>query len=715
MLKVARVFEAYLDEMNMITVLLPKSYGGAQQFYLKHGEEEWPLEIFNTIELPQFMKYECRVQAYLELGKSYIVKNERNDETDLQIGAVIRTKEFDEAYYYDGDDLGVTYTPEQSIFKLWAPSASLAKVRIYEKNGQYTDYAMERGQNGVWSAILPGDKERALYRYLVCVNLVWREGVDPYAKAVSVNGRYGVVIDIAKTRVQNPVSLPPFLHFTDAIIYEAHIRDLTIHPESGVVHKGKYLGLTETDTRGPGGTATGLAYLKELGITHLELLPFNDFEGVNETAPLESYNWGYNPSHYNTPEGSYAMNPENPYSRISELKRMIQVLHENGLRVIMDVVYNHVYLLESSSFERLVPGYYFRYDANGMPSNGTGVGNDIASERKMVRKFIVDSVLFWLREYNVDGFRFDLMGVLDYETMNTIRREVDKVNPNVLLLGEGWDLNTTLESEKKAALFNASKMPRIAQFNDRFRDQIKGGTFDIYHRGYALGGAVNIEEIKRLIAGSIPFEAHEHSLFVEPNQTINYVESHDNSTLWDKLLESNKEENEEIRKRRHRLATTITLLSQGIPFIHAGQEFFRTKQRIENSYNAPDDINQIDWKRKVDNIETVEYIKNIIAIRKSHGAFRLPSASLIRKHMRFLSAAWSVIVYHLHDVGEFGRWKELIVIFNSDNRRESVRLPYKGEWHILADCNSASPEPLSVFNGEVFLAEPISAYVLAKL
>ncbi len=717
MLKVDRTFEAYLDKMDSITILLPRTYrsGVSRRFFLRRGSEQWELQIVNQVYLAHFVKYECKVKTYIEIGAAYMVIDEHNTETDLQIGAVIRTKEFDDAYYYKGDDLGVTYSKEKSTFKVWAPSALKVKVRIYDTELNHTEYDMERLQNGVWFHMLTGDYEGKLYTFLVCVNLVWREAVDPYAKAVSANGEYGVVIDLTKVQTESHVSLPPFSHFTDAIIYEAHIRDLTVHPKSGVNNKGKYLGLTEEHTVGPGGTVTGLSYLKELGITHLELLPFNDFAGVDELEPSKSYNWGYNPLHFNAPEGSYSTNPEDPYSRIRELKSMIQSLHKNGIRVVMDVVYNHVYIHELSSFEKIVPGYYFRHDADGMPSNGTGVGNDIASERKMVRKFIVDSVLYWIREYKIDGLRFDLMGIFDYETMNLIRREADEIDTGILIIGEGWELNTPLPREQKASIYNAAKMPRIAHFNDRFRDIVKGSTFHAHDKGYALGNAVYHEEVKRLLGGSIPFRVQESSLFLEPNQTVNYVESHDNYTMWDKICISNGEESEEVRKRRHLLATAMVLLAQGIPFLHSGQEFYRTKQGTENSYNAPDEINRLDWERKQQNVQTVEYVKGLIALRKSHGAFRLPSAALIQKHMRFLPSYEKVVMYELHNVGSYGLWKKIAVIFNNDTQPQHVPLPENGKWELLADHEKASAEAFSFIEGEMMQVMPVSTYVLAKM
>ncbi|MBO9130879.1 type I pullulanase [Bacillus sp. 165] len=716
MLKVDRAFEAYLDKMDSITILLPRTYhsGVSHFFFLKRGNEQWELQIMNKVYLAHFIKYECKVKTFIEIGELYTIADERGSETDLQIGAVIRTKEFDDAYFYTGDDLGVTYKKEHSTFKVWAPSAAKVKVRLYEKNLSHQEFEMERMQNGVWSCTILQDCEGMLYTFLVCVNLVWREAVDPYAKSVSVNGEYGVVIDFSKVKAASHALPPRLSNFTDAVIYEAHIRDLTIDQSSGVCMKGKYLGLTEEHTAASDGMVTGLAYLKNLGITHLELLPFNDFAGVDELDPSKLYNWGYNPLHFNAPEGSYSTDPEDPYTRIRELKNMIQALHINGIHVVMDVVYNHVYIRELSSFEKIVPGYYFRHDANGMPSNGTGVGNDIASERRMVRKFIIDSVLYWIREYGIDGLRFDLMGILDYETMNAIRRAVDEIDTSILIIGEGWELNTPLPVDQKASLLNAAKMPRIAHFNDRFRDIIKGNTFHVYDKGYAFGNYAYHEEVKRLLAGSIPLKMQESSLFLEPNQTVNYVESHDNYTMWDKICISNKEETDEMRRRRHLLATSMVLLAQGIPFLHSGQEFYRTKNGIENSYNAPDDVNRLDWQRMRQYVQTVEYVKGLIALRKSHGAFRLPSAALIQKHMRFIDCN-NIMMCELNNIGEFGVWNKLVVLFNINIQQQQVFLPEKGEWQILANHEKAAAEAFSSIEGNTMLAMPVSSYVLGKL
>lgn len=712
-----RIFEAYLDELNSITVLLPKSYHGglSHSFTLCIHESCLDLDIINKIDIEDCVKYICTFTAIISIGDDYIVKDQYGSSTDLQVGAVIRTQAFDDFYAYEGNDLGVTYSAIESLFKVWAPSASSVKLKIF--CGTSADdiqlHVMAREHNGVWFASIPGDLEGHFYAYLVCVNKVWREAVDPYVNAVSINGEYGVIIDLKNT-YQSKTTLPAFSNPTDAIIYETHIRDFSIHPQSGIKQKGKYLGLTESGTLGPAGTSTGLSYLVELGITHIELLPINDYCGVNEMVETGEYNWGYNPLHFNVPEGSYATNPKEPYNRINELKSVIETFHQHGLRVIIDVVYNHVYIREDSAFEKIVPGYYFRHDEHGMPSNGTGVGNDIASERKMVRKFIVDSVLFWLKEYKVDGFRFDLMGILDIETMNTVRRAVDDVNPDVIILGEGWDLNTPLHYDKKAIIRNAQKMPRVAQFNDRFRDGIKGSTFNLYDRGYTLGNIHKDTEVKESIAGSVSFKKGYKGLFLEPTQTINYVESHDNHTFWDKIVGCNSHESDDLKRKRQRLATTIVLLSQGIPFLHSGQEFYRTKQGIENSYRSPDAINMLDWARKKQFEKDVNYIKGIIAIRKHHGAFRFDSTALIRSHLKFYESSEGVVIYSLLNVEKFGPWSSILVIHSNSLVAKEITIPVYHNWSVVCEESNAGLEPIFTLTDNQVTIKPVSTMVLYR-
>lgn len=715
MIIIERIFQAYLDEMKLITILLPKSYheGHSAYFEIQDEQKSVRLQIREKIELDDCVKYICLCEDEPMLGKTYWISDEHGEKTDLQIGAVIRAKEFDQKYYYDGD-LGVSYDKQKTVFKVWAPTATGVKLKLYSPESAELDpVEMHLVDHGVWTVKVEEDLEFYCYSYLVCVNLEWKEAVDPYAVSVTANGQLGVIIDFNKTNIEKK-SLPVLDHPVDAIIYETHIRDFTIHPNSGVKEKGTYLGAAEVNTKHTDGTSTtGLSYVKDLGVTHIELLPLHDFEGVDELGEKNEYNWGYNPLHFNAPDGSYSSDPTDPYARITELKKLVSAIHEQGLRVILDVVYNHVYEREESSFEKIVPGYYFRHDAHGLPSNGTGVGNDIASERLMVRKFIVDSIKFWKSEYDVDGFRFDLMGILDVDTMIQIRNILDEMDSQTIMIGEGWDLNTPIPIDQKASIRNQAKLPRVGQFNDWFRDSIKGSTFNLHDRGYILENDHYYEAAKQVIAGSIGIEKSDKGLFQQPDQSVNYIESHDNHTLWDKLKVCEANETDDWLKKRQRLGTAIVLLSQGIPFLHSGQEFFRTKKGHGNSYRSSDEINQLNWDICSENIEHVEYLRGIIQIRKSHRAFRFQSADLIRRHMKFLPAQRPVIAYVLNDVGEFGKWNKIVVLFNPAKKEYSVELPEK-EWKVLANDLIASAEPIeSCLDGQIVL-KPCSTYVLVK-
>lgn len=706
-----RDYNAYLDEMKIITILLPYSYhhGISSRFYLEGPQGEQLLEMRETVYLPTSIKYICATSVHIEIGKEYHIIDEYGGKTDLQIGAVIRTNEFDDAFYYDGDDLGVTLTNEQTIFKVWAPTATVVKLELEPANAKTSrKFDMKRQERGIWSLEIDRRLEGHRYCYHACINKEWRKALDPYTRAVTMNGEMGVIIDIETTRIPihrlqwggNPC---------DAIIYETHIRDLTIHPESGVKNKGTYLGAAEIGTVSKLGNLTGLSYIKDLGITHIEFLPFHDFEGVDEEDPNSKYNWGYNPVHFNVPEGSYSTDPNDPYRRIVELKQMISEVHSQGLGVIMDAVYNHVYIREQSVFEQLVPGYFFRHGENGLPSNGTGVGNDFASERLMGRKFILDSVRYWMEEFQLDGLRFDLMGIIDIETMNLVHKTVYHINPHALIIGEGWDLNTPIANSEKASIGNQEKIPEIGQFNDWFRDTIKGSTFNLYDRGFALGNERYREAAKQVLAGSIGIGNRQHGLFLEPKQSVNYVECHDNHTLWDKLLACEQV----FLDRKHRLATSMVLLAQGIPFLHSGQEFFRTKKGVGNSYRSSDEINWLDWERKDFYLENVSYIKGIISIRQSHQAFRLPEAALIRKHMMFIHTPPPTLCYMLTNVKEFGDWDHIFVCFNPSLEEQQVKLPNVGKWRILANDKMATSKPIEIYLKQTVTLNPYSLFIAA--
>ncbi len=707
LLKINRQFEAFLDQIDEIAILFPKYLDKEDKaFYIESDKGTKQLKIKQKLNIGSHMKYVCQLTNDIEFGKTYTILDESDTKTDLQIGSVIRSNYFDKQFAYDGYDLGAAYFKDHTAFKVWAPTATSVKLRLYHQDKtEFQTFTMIRGDRGVWSISIEGDFEGLFYTYLACVNLVWREAVDPYATAVSINGEYGVIIDKQKIAVP-PVKLQPFENKTDAVIYEAHIRDFSIHEDSGMINKGKYEAWLETNTTNKQGDSTGITYLTELGVTHIELLPVNDYEEVDERNPFEAYNWGYNPLHFFAPEGSYSKQPTDPYKRIIELKSVVQSLHKHELRVILDVVFNHVYSKEDSSFEKLVPGYYFRYDANGLPSNGTGVGNDLASERYMVKKFIIDCAAYWINEFDVDGFRFDLMGILDTDTMQQVQERIHSIKPDAILLGEGWNLNTPLPIEKKAIIQNAHKISSIGFFNDQFRDIIKGSTFSVHDCGFVYTNLEKNERMKLLISGS-------PHMFSEPHQSINYVESHDNHTMWDRFYSFSPYEENEIRMARHRLATSIVILSQGIPFLHAGQEFFRTKNNVENSYNSPDEINWIDWSRRSSFKENVEYVKGLIHLRKLHAAFRLPTAQLIQKHVVFNADHPQLLTYRLEEVGHLGPWSTIYVVHNNHfHQCFTLSLP-KGEWKMVANPAKIIVEDPIFVNGNVEISK-IGTYVFVK-
>ncbi|MNC05901.1 Pullulanase [compost metagenome] len=603
-------------------------------------------------------------------------------------GLSVFSEEFDEAYAYGGDELGLRYSPEGSEFVLWAPTASEALVMLYEAwdSAEGTGYSMTREERGVWRLALPGDLAGKLYTYKVRIGSQWNEAADPYARAVSINGDRGAVLDLALTNPERwTEDKPTFDHPLDAVIYEVHIRDLTIHPLSGVQHKGTYAGACETGTVGPDGSPTGLDHIAGLGVTHVQLLPVYDYatESVDERSPLDRYNWGYDPKNYNVPEGSYSLEPYDPATRIRELKTLIQTYHDHGLRVIMDVVYNHVYDGYRANLAKLVPGYYMRHKADGSLSNGSGCGNDTASERRMMRKLIVDSVLYWAREYRMDGFRFDLMGLLDLETMNEVRTRLHGLDPSFVLLGEGWIMPTELAPERRADQANAAGLPGIGQFNDNLRDALKGSTFAEKAPGFAGGQHGFEHDVRRGIAGAVAYNEQTKGFALEPVQSVAYVEAHDNHTLWDKLALTNGHEDENRRKRRQLLASAVVMTSQGMAFLHAGQEFFRTKGGDHNSYKAPDSVNWMDWSRCAQEQEAVYYMRQLIRLRKAHPAFRLRTAEEIRASLVFEQSVDGCIAYTLRNHANHDPCRDLFVVHNANTHPVTVDIPLPGVWSVL--------------------------------
>ncbi|MGW8820763.1 type I pullulanase [Paenibacillus lautus] len=604
-------------------------------------------------------------------------------------GVSVFDKEFDKLFYYDGTDLGLTYQAQESKFRLWAPTATEAYVLLYPdwKTSEARRFPMTRDVKGTWLLKIEENLHGMFYTYQVLIGDQWNEAVDPYAAAVGVNGDRAYIVDMPRTDPERWTDeKPPFQSPLDAVIYELHVRDYTIHPDSGVEFKGKFKGLTETGTRGPGGIRTGLDHIVELGATHVELLPIYDFatESVDETRLHEpQYNWGYDPKNYNAPEGSYATDPYVPEVRIRELKELIQTFHDQGLRVIMDVVYNHVYDGYLVNFTKLVPGYYLRYTKDGKFSNGSGCGNDTASERPMMRKFIVESVLHWVKEYRVDGFRFDLMGLLDVQTMNEIRARLDEIDPSIMTIGEGWVMNTELDEKKRANQQQAALMPRIAHFNDGFRDAVKGDIFHFDYKGFVSGGVGYQNKVKQGIVGGIPYSQDIKGFASEPDQCVNYVECHDNHTLWDKIMLSTDGESDAVRRDMHRLSSAMILTSQGIPFLHAGQEYYRSKNGVENSYNASDEVNRLDWGMASEHQDGVKYIQRLVQLRRNHPAFRMRDAASIRKHLHFEPCPEHAVAFTLRDHAGGDPAEHIYVLYYAGRKPSSLTIPELGDWNVL--------------------------------
>lgn len=600
-----------------------------------------------------------------------------------------QVKNFDSYPVYSGHDLGLMYAAGQSLFRIWAPTAEKAELTLYKEGiggSPLQTISMQKSKSGTWIALLKGDQKGKFYTFRIYTNNKWLNDVpDPYAKAVGVNGKRAMVVDLTET---NPASWqkdksPVLKNATSAVIYELHIRDASIADNSGISNKGKFIGLTEKGTVNKAGLSTGLDHLKELGVTHIHLLPFYDFLSIDETkSDKPQYNWGYEPLNYNVPEGSYATDAYNATSRIKELKQVVKTLHENGLNVVMDVVYNHTMLTEDSYFNQLVPRYYYRQTADGKFSNATACGNETASERPMMRKFMIESLTYWVKEYHIDGFRFDLMGVHDIETMNIIARELRKIKPDILLYGEGWTAGASpLPDSKRALKKYAYKLDNIAVFSDDIRDGIKGSVFRHEEKGFASGRPGMEESIKFGIVASCKHPQVDYSKVnyskapyaAKPSNTVTYAECHDNHVLWDKLAISAPDATEAERKEMYKLALSIVLTSQGISFLHAGSEFLRSKKGNENSYNAGDSINAIDWDLKTKNKDVFDYVKGLIKIRKEHPAFRMRTAKEIADNLVFLENLPNGIVgYTVNGTAVKDSWKKIRVYFNGNKEKQTI-------------------------------------------
>ena len=627
---------------------------------------------------------------------------------------------------YTGNDLGANYSPSKTTFKVWAPSASKVQVKLYKTGsdsetgaGVIGTYSMNKGNNGVWSITRNEDLKNVYYTYLVTVDGNTKETVDIYAKAAGVNGDRGMVVDLDST---DPVGWNNDQHVTvenqtDAVVWECHIRDFSIASNSGISskHKGKYLAFTEEGTtlNNDGVHSTGIDYLKKLGITHIQLLPSYDYGSVDESKlNQDQFNWGYDPKNYNIPEGSYSTDPYNGEVRIKEYKQMVQSLHNNGIGVVMDVVYNHTYSKDDSWFERTVPGYYFRYASNGKLSDGSGCGNETRSESTMYRKYMIDSILYWANEYHIDGFRFDLMGIHDVETMNEIRKAVNKINPDIMIYGEPWSGGTVSCAQDTCYQYNMKKVNNeIGAFNDKIRDAIKGSTYGGAGKGFVQGVSGKEGSLKNAIQANSTSMAGTDKWANQPSQVVSYVSAHDNLALYDHLVKTTKGDygyNQRFDDvvQMNKLAAGIYLTSQGMSFMQAGEEFARTKNGDDNSYKSSTSINQLDWQRTVNYSDVVDWYKGLIEIRKAYSPFRDPSMT----SNNTIYFSWgnncpaNVVAYTMYNkITSDSEWNYVGVIHNANSSSKTVTLQNSGtlptQWVVVADGNKAGTEKIREISG----------------
>lgn len=624
--------------------------------------------------------------------------------------------EFEKKYTYPGRDLGAFWSEEKTVFRVWAPTAQEVSLLLYREGSGGEPLARQRMHPdvcGTWFAQRYGNLNGLYYTCLVTVDGQTREACDPYARAVGVNGQRAMVLDLKSTDPEGwETDHDPFpgKGITDAVLYELHIRDLSMHRSSHIRNKGKFLGLTETGRKTRGGNATGLDHIKALGVTHIHLMPVFDFGYPDESAPSPQFNWGYDPVNFNVPEGSYASDPFHGETRVREMKRLVQAVHDAGLSVVMDVVYNHVFDAGSFCFNQIVPGYFSRMDEAGHYSNGSCCGNDTASERSMVRKFIVDSVNFWADEYHIDGFRFDLMGLLDIATVNEIVRTVHSRHPKAVFYAEGWHMDTqpVKPGVELAVQGNSSKMPGFSFFNDTLRDLLRGSIFDSRAPGFVSGSVCDKGQLNACFMG-MPFWAG------QPEQCVNYVSCHDNNTLFDRLAIISPEASFETRVRQNCLAAAFVFLSQGVPFLQAGEEMLRSKPKgrgrfEENSYRSPDRVNALRWNDldKPEYQAVFQYYRGLLAFRKAHEGLRQAKRETVSQTVFPVEVENPrAAAYRVED-----RYHSIFIIFNADGCDLTLPLP-PGRWEVNIHDQQAGTEPLFTVEGQITVL-PVSATVLTR-
>ncbi len=684
------------------------------QIKIMEGDRQIPVTDLSSLN-NEIVSGTITLGEQLDLTKSYTLEIEGYGTAKILPSEIFDSKEFIEQYTYDGDDLGPVIHGDSTTFKVWAPTASKVVLNLFEKGdgvAAYEKVDMVRGDRGVWEYTAKCG-HGTYYTYSVTTAVGTQEATDPYAKAAGLNGNRSMVVDLDSTDPSgwDKDQVVTLDKYTDATIWEVHVRDFS-NKIAGSQYPGKFLAFTERGLTNSSGVPVGVDYLLNLGVSHIHLLPVYDFATVDESGNGDQFNWGYDPKNYNVPEGSYSTDPYHGEVRINEYKQMVQSLHEAGLGVIMDVVYNHTYD-GNSSFNKIVPYYYYRYDAKGANTSASGCGNDTASERYMYRKFMVDSVSFWAEEYNLDGFRFDLMGLHDVQTMQEIEKAVHAINPNAIIYGEAWNMagsttNATMATQPNIGQIQPTEgaAGAVAVFNDAIRDGLKGSVFEAKGQGYINGSfAPNAAKVQFGINGgqggvgigwSVPGAA-----------VINYMSAHDNNTLWDKLLLSNPDNTVEERLAMNRLGASILMISKGTPFWQAGEEMLRTKGGNENSYNSGDAVNNIDWDALVpgsDAYTMMEYYRGLLEIRSAYSIFRSNGSDVT---VTFGNISGGGMSAHFTD----GQGNEALVIINP--AASATTHAVEGQWKLVSDGKTAGAEMISAASGSIEVPAR-SAVILVK-
>ncbi len=649
-------FEAYVDDENLLHIYRKKETIGTHPvgFYLEDTENNFQdINIESQEELDEYICYTCKLARPITYGIEYDVVHEQGRRTPLQFAMVVKQDSFEQRFYYDKDDLGVNYDKNGTVFKVWAPTAYRVDLEIL--NGERVIYPMFRDEHGVYERLVYEDVLHKRYQYLVSVNGEIHATLDPYGKAVDANAHYSIVVNPKKPTTHQPKKMVE--HPVDAIIYELSVRDAT---DAGTFQA---LGMSNH-------SKTGIDYVSNLGVSHVQLLPTFDFFGVDDSRPRQFYNWGYDVNHWFALSNAYGSNPFNPEQTIMEFQTMIQEFHKRDLYVNLDVVYNHIYEINTSSLYKTVPYYYFQITKDYKYTNASMCGNDIDTERLMCRKMIVDSTQYLLDYFDIDGLRFDLMGIMDIDTINAIAQKARAKKPNFMVYGEGWNMPSGLDEQKRAAIINNEKMPNVAHFSDVFRQAIKGDPNGQYFdKGFALGSPARMFQAMNVLGASVGDFGY-HKVFSSPSHAINYVVCHDGYTSFD-YLNLACDEPGEIKRKRHKMMLAFVLLAQGIPFLHAGQEFLRTKKGIRNSYNCSDDINRLDYRLSSKNADVVTYTKELIELRKTYPVFRKREVKDIYDHVIYDHVDENMLVYKVSDDTH-----ELHVYFNPTGQSFIVNPPF---------------------------------------